>query len=384
VKPDLESVDPWQVLGVPAHSPEKQVRKAYKRLTRQFPPDRAPDQFAKVHTALQKALGVVPPPWLPPPLATPGDDGMYARFVQALDKGDYPQLYREIETNLGSAIESGANAAALLRGAAVMAWRTPAAEQIIGGLTPIARRLGERAVADAAEQETRIALGFYRLGGVAGLGETPLFALFGDHLLASPARRRATAAEIGRVLDADWRPLMMICDRIAMLDPPLGRVLAARLQRESPLWGDRALAPLTEEVKAELARRLIAIHDSGRALRVLGGLAISIGGVALAVAAHAPILGEFGVFGGVAVGVGRADQRYSSRIRPPVIALLGELGLQADTVTAWVRANPGKNGALQRYTINLTWDVALELFGAISALVREYARQPVSEQHIYR
>ena len=51
-RPDL---DPWEVLGVPADSGGETLRQAYLKKLRQFPPDRAPEEFERVRDAYDMA-----------------------------------------------------------------------------------------------------------------------------------------------------------------------------------------------------------------------------------------------------------------------------------------------------------------------------------------
>ena len=43
--------DPFEVLGLPPHADEAEVRRRYLELVREFPPDRAPERFAAVRAA---------------------------------------------------------------------------------------------------------------------------------------------------------------------------------------------------------------------------------------------------------------------------------------------------------------------------------------------
>jgi len=43
--------DPYQVLGIPLESGDEQIRAAYLRKVKEFPPDRAPREFEKVRDA---------------------------------------------------------------------------------------------------------------------------------------------------------------------------------------------------------------------------------------------------------------------------------------------------------------------------------------------
>src|SRR4051812_33687812 len=43
--------DPFEVLGLPPHADEAEIRGRYLELVREFPPDRAPERFAAVRAA---------------------------------------------------------------------------------------------------------------------------------------------------------------------------------------------------------------------------------------------------------------------------------------------------------------------------------------------
>lgn len=45
--------DPFEVLDLPKHAGEGEIRKRYLELVRAFPPERAPERFAAVHAAYQ-------------------------------------------------------------------------------------------------------------------------------------------------------------------------------------------------------------------------------------------------------------------------------------------------------------------------------------------
>src|SRR5437879_3101896 len=45
------SSDPYEVLGLPPHADEAELRRRYLDLVREFPPDRAPERFAAIHAA---------------------------------------------------------------------------------------------------------------------------------------------------------------------------------------------------------------------------------------------------------------------------------------------------------------------------------------------
>src|SRR4051794_11161609 len=43
--------DPYEVLGLPRHASEEEIRRRYLELVRENPPDRAPERFAAVRAA---------------------------------------------------------------------------------------------------------------------------------------------------------------------------------------------------------------------------------------------------------------------------------------------------------------------------------------------
>jgi curved DNA-binding protein CbpA len=46
--------DPWSVLGVPSDADDEQVRAAYVRKVKEFPPDRAGPEFEKIRDAYEQ------------------------------------------------------------------------------------------------------------------------------------------------------------------------------------------------------------------------------------------------------------------------------------------------------------------------------------------
>ncbi len=49
------NLNPWEVLGVPAGASEENLRQAYLNKLRQYPPDRAPEEFERVRDAYSMA-----------------------------------------------------------------------------------------------------------------------------------------------------------------------------------------------------------------------------------------------------------------------------------------------------------------------------------------
>lgn len=45
--------DPYQVLGIPLEAGDEEIRAAYVRKVKEFPPDRAPHEFEKVRDAYE-------------------------------------------------------------------------------------------------------------------------------------------------------------------------------------------------------------------------------------------------------------------------------------------------------------------------------------------
>jgi curved DNA-binding protein CbpA len=50
-KPTLET--PYTVLGLPASAGTEEITRAYRKLVRRYPPELAPQQFARIHRAYQ-------------------------------------------------------------------------------------------------------------------------------------------------------------------------------------------------------------------------------------------------------------------------------------------------------------------------------------------
>ncbi|MDP7639423.1 MAG: J domain-containing protein [Candidatus Hydrogenedentes bacterium] len=48
-------LDPWDVLGVPDDVGEEELRQAYLKKLRQYPPDRAPKEFERIRDAYNEA-----------------------------------------------------------------------------------------------------------------------------------------------------------------------------------------------------------------------------------------------------------------------------------------------------------------------------------------
>ena len=45
--------DPREVLGVPANAGEEEIRAAYLRKVKEYPPDRSPEEFEKIRDAFE-------------------------------------------------------------------------------------------------------------------------------------------------------------------------------------------------------------------------------------------------------------------------------------------------------------------------------------------
>ena len=46
--------DPYEVLGLPRHAGDAEIRARYLQLVREFPPDRAPQRFAEIRAAFDE------------------------------------------------------------------------------------------------------------------------------------------------------------------------------------------------------------------------------------------------------------------------------------------------------------------------------------------
>ena len=45
--------DPWAILGIPVHADDQQIRTAYLQKVKNYPPDRAPQQFEQIRDAYE-------------------------------------------------------------------------------------------------------------------------------------------------------------------------------------------------------------------------------------------------------------------------------------------------------------------------------------------
>lgn len=46
-------MSPYEILGLPSHTNDKDVRKAYLELVRKYPPETHPDKFQKINSAYE-------------------------------------------------------------------------------------------------------------------------------------------------------------------------------------------------------------------------------------------------------------------------------------------------------------------------------------------
>jgi len=53
-QPDLNSNDPYAVLGLPRDAELRQVKRAYFRLVRDYPPEDAPEAFKRIRSAYEQ------------------------------------------------------------------------------------------------------------------------------------------------------------------------------------------------------------------------------------------------------------------------------------------------------------------------------------------
>lgn len=100
---------PHTILGLPASATTEEITRAYRKLARRYPPELAPEQFARVHHAYQLltslelrmeaaqknpeetldqlfsvSAALKPPPAAPPPLAGHDLEPIFAPFRRAL------------------------------------------------------------------------------------------------------------------------------------------------------------------------------------------------------------------------------------------------------------------------------------------------------------
>lgn len=53
-EPNLRSEDPYAVLGLSRNAPEREVKRAYFRLVREYPPEENPEAFKLIRAAYEK------------------------------------------------------------------------------------------------------------------------------------------------------------------------------------------------------------------------------------------------------------------------------------------------------------------------------------------
>jgi hypothetical protein len=395
--PLSDTDDPFALLGVAEDADERTLKRAYARLIRIYRPDQAPDEFARIHAAFELARderGGRLPPTMPPPTSEPTPDdpdtpepSLADRLIELVEDGRLDDLFLTISHPhlLADAEHDPALASIVLRAAAVLAWRVPAALGIIKRLasSPCARDLPR--ILDLAEREAVLAVRYNTLRGHYAFDlPAPVFDLLANSLLTSPRGRERTVEQVAALL-TDPGPLLATCERIFRLDKGLALAMTERLQLQSPLWSARALAPLSEAVRAELHSGLVAVEP--RDHRRLVGLTIAGGAVWIA------ILVGLIVTGTIVIGKSGNDamwllpalgpyalyqylhrNRYRTFIRARLARVAAELGVQADAIAAWIRSAPRYGRDLRIYEADLRNDAGLALFAAIAALVREHQR----------
>lgn len=424
--PDTD--DPHELLGVSRDADERALKKAYARLIKIYRPDRAPDDFDRIHaafTAAKAGLFVAPAlasPAPPPPpdlftrldadpsfLTSPEltyallrphlrhDPGavsavLLSRFESQLAERRFaevaaalrdPDLRHDGDDHAAIAIPA-------LRAIAALAWRSDDAPALLESWGQLPRELGVERLVDRVEGELALATRWKRALGAGALRDSPLrpahveelppalIALVADDALASPRRRGAVFTELERLLERPAR-LLAVCDRIVAADPGLAHLLAHRFVGETP-GGARNLArlahPVFDAVGAALVALERALHAPVRPWMLAAG---AIGGVAAAAVAAVPVaigagvaLGSAGV-GGVRISLAR--RRYLQKVRPGLAAIVCAHGVQADVLREWLTYNRRLAGDLATFDITVAADEGLALLGAVAALVRETARR---------
>jgi hypothetical protein len=209
--------------------------------------------------------------------------------------------------------------------------------------------------------------------------------LVGEPLLASPARRRQTFAEVVELLAEPSRFLAAL-DRLAAVDPELVKLVIQRLRGESPLWGPSALAPLSDDTRAQLGARLgeIARRSVTRyfitPLLVVLGIIGGIGGLVLAVMVAPDFAGHGLTFGMIPAGIvlsirdKLAKNEWNRWARYDVAAIVSQLGLQSDVISAWLRQSPRVAKRLKVHIFAIENDLGLMLLGAVAAVAQEHVR----------
>ncbi len=116
IEPDLESNDPYMVLGVDKDASQGKIKKAYFVLIRQYPPETETEKFKLVRAAYEKIKSVYrraetdlfliqqPPAWNPSDKGTQLDTNFYIsdaflalRSWTDLDRTNFEDDFREIE-----------------------------------------------------------------------------------------------------------------------------------------------------------------------------------------------------------------------------------------------------------------------------------------------
>ena len=368
-----ETNDPYVLLGVAPGADDISVSQAFARLMAAFPDEHVRlSRAAYIVTTLSRrpaGAGDVQP-----------DPDLVERFARRFDARQYEQLWDELMEARHDARERPAAWVAVAPVVGAMAWRKPNAPALAEQLG-MARHVGVEAVRATLAKEIELAA---RMRAVAAVVPEPLFDLFAGALIESARQRSETLAAAAPLLGGP-EALLAVCDELVARDGWLAGALLERTQRESRLWGKRAIAPLPAEIQTELDRRLRAIRYPLRFLRGALGGAFAAGGaaagIALAFATGTPdvmfLPWGTGVAAAAATMRGGMTGTYRARIRPQLAAVFCDLGVQADVTGAWLGLQPRFfRGALAAHADRIRADAALSLLGAIAALVREDARAP--------
>ena len=429
--------DPFVLLGVPRDADERALKKAYARLIKVYRPDRAPDEFERIHSAFElareldrfrhgRSLSEAPKgpsrilrrtsarldPRRPPRLSRSHlarlrkhlstDPAalsaiLLSRFESLIADRRYPQVVAELRdaTFRADADDHVAVAIPALRAIAALAWRSDDAALLLQSYCTIPREHGLERLLDRVEHELELSRRWRAaLGGAALRGDIlrpahaedvpdPLISLVADAALSSPRRRGALIGDLERLL-RDPPRLLRTCDRIAAADAHLAGLLIHRFHAETPR-GVRKLSALEPALFDEVGQAIVdlerSLHAPVRPWMIAAG---AVGGIAGAVTAAIPLAIGAGVALGSAglgsIQLALARNRYQQRVRPGLAAIVARLGVQAGVLREWLAYNRKLAGDLSTYDIAVAGDAGLALLASIAAIAREARRAPIEEE----
>jgi hypothetical protein len=366
--------DPFELLGAYHGADERIITRAYNRLIRTYRRDGTAPDLARIEQAYVQARTIATGDGPAP--------SIQAELVALIDEGRYDELEARVTapTMLDAALADRHVAIVLLRAAGALSWRYGQAIRLVRRLEASTDGGYLRPWIKAADQEISFA---QSANALLRNFPSPLFDVLADATFASQAGRARTFAALAPFLGDAATPLAY-CDRLVAADRGVVEMMVRRLQVESPLWSDRALAPLSERVRADLGMRLFSVERHSATFRkVLAAvaatvlfLAIGAGMIMVMDIEHADTSIMVAMIGpATVVGYYETDRRnrYKRRIRPKLGQHVAQLGVQADAVAAWVDTDEMGNN-LRAFRKDLAADLGMTFLGAMCALVRENER----------